>query len=244
MSRRQYQCMDNSSGVGVLDKAAPSWERSKQARCTLAGLVQRDRSRAADGTPTRRRARAPPPRRPRPAGPVRPRPAARRAGRGRRRGPAPAPPPGPCSWPCATSPARAPSSTAGRATSGSAWRLPNGSSGLRDSVPGRRRAVDVRRLRCPDPAGLGGARAAAPRPARTRGSPRRSWPPSGVAAGRRASANASPASPPCPHPVRGPGGPGRRRGLGVSGPIERLPVPRAASTPPPCWPGPRSSPKP
>src|SRR5207342_3778870 len=40
MSRRQYQCMDNSSGVGVLDKAATVLGALEPGPQTLAGLVQ------------------------------------------------------------------------------------------------------------------------------------------------------------------------------------------------------------
>ncbi len=40
MSRRQYQCMDNSSGVGVLDKAATVLGALESGPLTLAGLVQ------------------------------------------------------------------------------------------------------------------------------------------------------------------------------------------------------------
>ena len=40
MSRRQYQSMDNSSGVGVLDKAAIVLGALEAGPLTLAGLVQ------------------------------------------------------------------------------------------------------------------------------------------------------------------------------------------------------------
>ena len=135
MLRRQYRCMDNSSGVGVLDKAA---------------LVL-GRPRGRPGQPGRARRR-------RPAWPDRPRtgwrsrssttgwsPATCRAGSSSARGCAswPRPPartgcsprPARCSPGCATSPARARSSTAARATAGSASPPPSGCTGLRDTVP-------------------------------------------------------------------------------------------------------------
>ncbi|CAM5694142.1 IclR family transcriptional regulator OS=Streptomyces antimycoticus OX=68175 GN=SANT12839_066570 PE=4 SV=1 [Streptomyces antimycoticus] len=53
--------MDNTSGVGVLDKAALVLSALESGPATLAGLVGGDRSRPPDGTPAReRRHRAPP----------------------------------------------------------------------------------------------------------------------------------------------------------------------------------------
>ena len=78
-----------------------------------------------DGPPARGGPRAPPPRRARHAGTLRPRPAPRRARRRRRRGPPARRRRARSSAPCATTPTRAPSSSAGRASTASASRPPS-----------------------------------------------------------------------------------------------------------------------
>ena len=117
------------SGVGVLDKAALVLAALEAGPADPRRAGPGDRPRPPDRAPAGGRARVPPAGRPRPAGPVRPRPAAGRARRGRRRGPAAR---GRRSGPGLAArrrPARAPSSTAARATSGSASPPPSGCPG-------------------------------------------------------------------------------------------------------------------
>ena len=127
--------MDNSSGVGVLDKAVVGPRtRSRPGRAPRrAG--RGDRAGPADRAPARGRAGAPPAAGPRHAGPVRPRPPAGRAGR---RAPARTgcwPRPARC-WPgCATSPARAPSCTGAQGDERVCVAAAERTSGLRDTVP-------------------------------------------------------------------------------------------------------------
>ena len=79
--------MDNSSGVGVLDKAALVLGALEAGPADPGRPGHGHRPGPPDRPPARRRPRAPPPRRPRHAGPLRPRPAPGRARRRRRRGP-------------------------------------------------------------------------------------------------------------------------------------------------------------
>ena len=79
--------MDNSSGVGVLDKAAVVLSALESGPATLAGLVAATGLARPDRPPPRGRARAPPPRRARHAGALHARPATRRTVLGRRRRP-------------------------------------------------------------------------------------------------------------------------------------------------------------
>ena len=164
MVRRQYQDMDNSSGVGVLDKAALVLGALEAGPSTLAGLVP------ATGLarPTAHRLavgpRAPPARG---AATCRAASSSDRGSASSRPPPARtgcSPPRGRCSPRCATPPARARQlyrrQGDQRICVAAAERL----SGLRDTVPGRHRAVDARRLGRPGAAGVGGARAHAPRP--------------------------------------------------------------------------------
>ena len=239
--RRQYQSMDNSSGVGVLDKAAA-----------------RARARSRPVRPTPRR-----PRRRRPGSPGRPptgspsrwsttgsSPATCRAASSSARGsasspPRPArtgcsPPPARADARCATSPARAPSSTAARATSAICVAAAERPVRPARHRAGRRGADDEGRLGGPDPAGLGGARAPAPRAAARAVHRNGRWPAYAAAAGRRASASASRASPRCPRRSAVPAG-RVVAAVSVVGPIERLSRHPAASTPRRCWPRPRSS---
>ena len=85
--RREYRFMDNSSGVGVLDKAALVLSALESGPATLAGLVAATRARTTHGTPPRRGTRTPPDGGEGHAGPVHPRPAAGGARRRGRRGP-------------------------------------------------------------------------------------------------------------------------------------------------------------
>ena len=220
--RRQYRHMDNSSGVGVLDKAALVLGALEAGPATLAGLVAGHRPGPPDRAPARRGARAPPPGRPRHAGPLRPRPAAGRARRGRRRGPAARRRRPGARRACATSPARAPSCSAARATTASASPPPSARSGLRDTIPVGSHADHARRLGRPGAARLGGAGPAAPRPAGRRvhrdHAVRRPPPRLGperrrARAGRGLGLRAGPravrarSSPPCRSPARSSGSP-------------------------------------
>lgn len=99
--------MDNTSGVGVLDKAAIVLSALEAGPSTLAQARHGHRPGPPDGPPPRGRARAPPPRRPGHAGPLRPRPAARRAWPPPPARTACSPPPARCSAHCATTPTRA-----------------------------------------------------------------------------------------------------------------------------------------
>ena len=86
--RRQYQYMNNTSGVGVLDKAVSVLAAVESGPATLAQLVSATGLARPTDAPHRRRARASPAARQGRAGQVRARTADRRAGLGRRRGPA------------------------------------------------------------------------------------------------------------------------------------------------------------
>ena len=79
--------MDNTSGVGVLDKAAHRPQRARGRPVDPRAARDRHRPGPPDGPPAGRGAGAPPAGHPRHAGPVRPRPAAGRARRRGRRGP-------------------------------------------------------------------------------------------------------------------------------------------------------------
>ena len=213
--------MDNSSGVGVLDKAA-----------VVLGALE-----AGPGHPGRARGRPP-------ASPARPRtgspspwsttgwsPATCRAGSSSARG-WPSWPPPPARTACWPPPGRC--WRALRDITGESAQLYRRQGdqrvcvaaaerpiGLRDTDPGRRRADHARRLGRPGAARLGGPRPAAPRACRTPRSPRptlsgvrrRGW---AQSVGEREPGVASVSA-----PVRGPSG-RVVAAVSVSGPIERL----------------------
>ena len=218
--RRQYQDMDNTSGVGVLDKAAIVLERPRGRPVDPRAARHGHRPGPPDGPPARRRPRAPPPRHPRPAGPLRPRPAARRARRRRRRGPPArrgrprarrAARPHERERPALPPPGRAAGLRLGRRAPGRPARL----------HPGRRDAVDARRApprRCCSPGRSPTGCTAACRAPPSRRPPCRA---SAAAAGRRASASASPASRRCPRRCAAPPA-GSSPPCRSPGPIERL----------------------
>ena len=221
MLRRQYRYMDNSSGVGVLDKAAIVLGALEAGPASLAAARRRDRPGPAHRAPARRRAGAPPAGGPRPAGPVRARPPAARAGHRRRRGPA------------ARGRGR-PVLARLRDVTGESAQLYRRQGDSRVCVAARRAAerparhragrrgpADDGRLGRADPARLGGAGPAAPRPARREVHRRPPSPRYAAAAGRRASASARPGVASVSAPIRGPGG-RVIAAVSVSGPIERL----------------------
>ena len=221
MLRRQYRHMDNSSGVGVLDKAALVLAALEAGPATLAGLVAGDRAgpaRPRTGSPSRSSTTAWWP-------------ATCRAGSCSARG-----------W-------RELSAAAGedrllaaagpvlarlRDITGESAQLyrrqgdnrvcvaaAERPTGLRDTDPGRLAADHAGRLGRPDPARLGGARSGCTAACRTPRSPPPPCPASAAAAGRSPSASASRASPRCPRRSAAPAGK-VIAAVSVSGPLERL----------------------